>query len=172
MNKVWKVLSLVGIFALVFGITGVVLAQTDAPQADEYPGFGPGMMGGRGHYEGGLSYGDAGPYHDIMMESFAKALGLTLSQLESRLEIGETMREIFEAEGATWDEFVSIMKEARSAKLEQAVADGTITQEQADFMSSRGWARGFGQGYGSCIAGGIGRPLGNQRGPQGRWNAP
>jgi hypothetical protein len=172
MNKVWKVIGLVGLLALVFGVTGVVLAQTDSPQANENPGYGPGMMGGRGRNGSGLSYGDTGPYHDVMMEFFAKELGLTVSQIESRLEAGETMWEIFESEGATWDEFIAIMKNARSAKLELAVADGTITQEQADFMSTRGWARGFGQGYGSCVAGGTDQPLGYHRGPQGRWNTP
>ena len=169
MNKMWKIIGFVGLVAIAFGATSLAYAQTESPQPY---GYGPGMMGGRGGYGGGMAAGEIGQYHDIIMESFAEALGLTVSQLEARLENGETMWQIAGDEGLSWDEFSEIMLDARSAKLAQAVEDGTITQEQADFMNSRGQARGYGRGNGSCMGYGFGGQPGFHRGPQGRWNAP
>ena len=82
------------------------------------------------------------------------------------------MWQIFEAEGFTWEEFFAIMKDGRSAKLELAVEDGTLTQEQADFMNSRGQARGYGRGHGGCVGNGYGDQDGFHRGSHGMWNAP
>ena len=172
MNKIWKVVTLVGLVVLTLGVTSLVYAQTDSPQPYENQGYGQGMMGGRGRQGGGMVYGEFGPYHDVMVEGFAGSLGLTAAQLEARLEAGETMWQIVEAEGGTWDEFSAIMQANRSAMLDQAVEDGTITQEQAEFMNSRGQMRGSGRGYGSCMGNEYGSQQGAQRGPQGRWNAP
>ncbi len=172
MNKIWKVVSFIGVIALAFGAVGIAFAQTGSPQPYGNAGNGPGMMGGRGGYGGGMIDGEAGLYHATRMEIFAEALGLTVSELEARLESGETMWQIAEAEGVTWEEFSGIMVEARAAMLDQALEDGTITQEQADFMNSRGQMRGPGRGYGSCMGSEYGSQQGSQRGPQNRWSAP
>lgn len=172
MNKILKVVSLVGLVALAFGATSVAFARTPSPQPYNNPGYGSGMMGGRGRYGGGMANGEVGLYHEIMVGSFAEALGLTLDQLEARLEDGETMWQIAESEGTTWDEFFAIMNDARSAMLDQAVEYGTMSPEQAEFMNSRGQARGYGRGYGSCMGYEYGDQQSFQRGPQGRWNAP
>ena len=171
MNKIWKVVSLIGLVAIAFGATSLAYAQTESPQPYGNPGYGSGMMGGRGRNGSGMAYGEFGPYHEVMVGSFAEALGISVEDLESRLESGETMWQIFEAEGATRDEFFAIMKDARTAMLEQALEDGTISQEQAEFKNSRG---GFGQGqsYGGCMGYEDGDPQGLQRGHHGRWNAP
>jgi Spy/CpxP family protein refolding chaperone len=172
MNKIWKVLGIVGLVALVFGVTSLVYAQTESTPPDENYGYGSGMMGGRGYHHGGTVDGEYGPYHDLMVESFADALGLTEEQVEERLASGEMMWQIAEAEGSTWDEFIEIMQAARTAMLEQAVNNGLLTQEQADLMQTRGMFRGLGMGFGGCTGFGFGNQSGLQRGPQGRWNAP
>nr|MBC8496556.1 hypothetical protein [Chloroflexota bacterium] len=62
--------------------------------------------------------------------------------------------------------------DARNAAFEQAVADGTITQEQVDWMQSR-WEymqeNGYGPGSDFCDDSGT---LGGTRGPgmRGSWN--
>jgi hypothetical protein len=172
MNKIWKVVSFIGVVTLAFSATSIVFAQAESPQPYNTPENGPGMMGGKGRYGGGLVGGEEGPYHDVRMEIFAEALGLTFSQLDARLEGGETMWEIVEAEGFAWEEFWGVMNDARSAMLDQALEDGTITQEQAEFMSSRGQARGAGRGAGSCVGNEYGSQQGIQRGRQNRWNTP
>jgi hypothetical protein len=169
MNKIWKAVSLVGLVVLSIGATSIAYAQTESPQPYSNPGYGPGMMGGKGRYGVGMVDGGLGLFHDALIESFADVLGLTASQLESRLESGETMWQVVEAEGISWEEYSVIMQDARSAALDQAVEDGTITQEQADFMNSRGQARGYARGKGGCMGSEYGA---GQRGPQGRWNAP
>ena len=172
MNKIWKVVGLIGLIALAFGTTGAAFAQTESPQPYSNPGHGPVMMDGIDRYGGSMVYGEEGAYHDIMVGSFAEALGLSVSELEARLEGGETMWEIFDENGGTRDEFIVIMEDARSAMLEQALEDGTLSQEQADFMSSRGQASGYGRGYSDCMGNVDGDQQDFQRGSQGRWNAP
>ena len=172
MNKIWKAVSLVGLVALAFGATSIAYAQTESPQPYNNPGYGPGMMGGKGRFGGGMVDGGLGLFHDAMIESFADALGLTASQLETRLESGETMWQVAEAEGISWEEFSVIMQDARSTALDQAVADGTITQEKADFMNSRGQARGNARGNGDCMGSEYSAEQDVQRGSQGWWNAP
>lgn len=172
MNKIWKIASLVGLVVLLLGTASLVYAQTNNPQPYTGSGYGTGMMGGRGGIHGGMVDGEEGPYHDIMESAFAEALGLEVDQLEARLTGGETMWQIAESEGFTWEEFAAIMQEARSSMMQQAVEDGSLTQEQADFMSARGMGGGFGQGYGDCMGFSQSDPQGIQQGRGGRWSTP
>jgi len=171
MKKIWKVVGLIGMVAIAFGATGLAFAQTESPQPNTNPDYGQGMMGGRDSYGGGMAYGEVGLYHEIMVGSIAEVIGISVDQLEARLEAGETMWQIAESEGTTWDEFFAI---ARSAMLDQAVEDGTMSPEQAEFMNSRGQASGDDQeqGYGSCMEYENSDQQGFQRGSKGRWNAP
>ena len=172
MKKLLIIVGVLGTTLLALGAMGLAFAQTESPQPFTNPGYGHGMMGGRGRYGGGMVYGEVGLYHEVIHESFAETLGITAEQLEARLEGGEMMWQIVEAEGATWEEFITLMQQARSTMLEQAVEEGTMSQEQADFMNSRLQGRGFGQGYGGCMSSDDGNHQGYHRGPQGRWNAP
>ena len=124
MKKIWKVVTVIGLVALAFGATSLAYAQTESPQPYSNPDYGQGMMGGRGRFGGDAAYGEVGLYHEINVESFAGALGLTASQLETRLESGETMWQVAEAEGISREEFSVIMQDARSTALDQAVEDG------------------------------------------------
>jgi hypothetical protein len=102
--------------------------------------------------------------HDGMMDAFADALGLSVDTLEARLEAGETMADIAQSEGMSQEEFLTLMQDVRSAAIEQAVEDGLISQEQADWMLDH--MGGFGQ-YGDCPMWGEGDFQGPARG--GRW---
>jgi hypothetical protein len=173
MKKLFVFASLVGLVALAFGIGDLAFAQSETPPPFPDPGYGYGRMGGREGYGGmrsGLSDGETGPYHEAMLETFADELGLTVEQIQNRLEAGETMWQIAESIGISAEEFGDIMQQARTKKLEQAVEEGTLTQEQADAMGSRMQGRGFGLGYGDCH--GYGVQDGFHRGPHGGWNSP
>jgi hypothetical protein len=178
-----KNLFLVGlgmvIAVVVLGVAGLVYAQTQTPPDPAYGmmggGFG-GMMGrGFGGMMGGYrsdDYGPGsyGPMHPYMINAFAEALGLTAEELEERLETGETMWQIAEAQGFNQEEFAALWTEAHTAALEQAVADGLITQEQADWMiehMAQRQAAGFGPGSGHCTGAGPGGGWG--RGMGWRW---
>jgi hypothetical protein len=171
---------LIGTIALVvviaFGVVGYAAAQSltptpNAPFGGQFYGRG-GMMGGRG---GGMmgrwqQDGDEGPMHTYMVAAFAKALGMTTEDLEAEIDAGKTMWQVAQDKGLSVEEFQTLMINARTEALKAAVADGVITQAQADWMLShmqgRGGAGG-GYGPGDCPMGGGGFGRGG-----GRWNSP
>jgi hypothetical protein len=179
MNK--KLLVVVGLTVLAGSLVfaGLAFAQTATPPAPG-PGYGPGqgrgygmMGGGRGMlgawsqgYTGtvpmgpgmmgggrgmmGGAYG-TGPLHDYMLDAFAQALDLARADLDEQLAGGQTMYAIAAAQGLTQEEFFSTMQTVRETALAQAVADGVITQEQADWMGAmRGRMQGGAGGPGDC----------------------
>ena len=176
MKKNWIIAGLLGITVLALGTAGLTYAQSETPQPASPPGYGNGMMGGRGYIagmRGGHIIGEEGPHHGGMIEAFAEATGLTPEELESRLASGETMWQIVESEGVSMEEFGEIMSQVRADFIQQALDDGTLTQEQADFMAQRGSKRGaggFGQGIGDCM--GDGAYSGFHQGRQGWRNTP
>ena len=171
---------LIGTIALVaviaFGVVGYAAAQTITPTPNAPfggQGYGRGgMMGGRGGgmmgrgQQGGID----GPMHTYMVAAFAKALDMTAEDLEAEIDAGKTMWQVAEEKSLSVEEFQTLMVEARTAALKAAVADGVITQAQADWMLSRMQGRGgAGGSYGSG-----GCPMhGGGFGPGGgRWNSP
>lgn len=154
MKKFASVLVVVSVFVLALASVGVAYAQAPTPAA----GTGTGWMGGRGS-NGVTAVGD-GLLHEYYVEGFAQALGIPAADLEARLEAGETMAQIALSTGLTLDEFRTLAVDVRVQALNQAVSDGVITQEQADWMSQRGFgqmgARGTGNGgYGGQRGGGM-----------------
>ena len=83
-----------------------------------------------------------GLLHDAMIAAFAEALDLSVDELNTRLSEGETMAEIALSTEMTIEDFRTLMLDVRAQVLDQAVADGTLTQEQADWLKSRGAGRG------------------------------
>jgi cytochrome b len=88
----------------------------------------------------------------------ADVLGLTTAELEAAREEG-TVRDLIEASGLTQEEIMTAMQEAHETAVAQAVADGVITQEQADQLQE---VHGFGLGGPRSGHGhGRGGPRGN-----------
>jgi len=140
-----KTLLIVALVILALGAlgVGVVVAQGGQPPVS---GYGQGMMWDR----------DEGPLHDYMIKAMAEAVGLSETEFESRHDASETFYQIALAEGFTADEIPALMQDARAKALDAAAADGVISQEQSDWMNSRGFGRGdmmggFGRygGYGN-----------------------
>jgi hypothetical protein len=84
-----------------------------------------------------------------MTIEFAKQLDLNVNDVNTRLAAGETMYDIALSAGVTAEEFPTVMTEVRSNALDAAVKANVITQEQADWMKSRGFGQG-GMGNGNC----------------------
>ena len=129
------VTSLLVMVALALFSTGAVFAQGNQPPTQPR-----GPMQGSGE----------GPLHDYMIKALAEALGMDAAQLESRIEGGETPYEIAIAQGKSAEEIPALFASARSKALDLAVAAGVISQEQADWMKSRGIGQGRGMGTGAC----------------------
>ena len=117
-------------------------------------GYGPGsMMGRRGL---GTARGE-GLMHEYMISAFAEAIDLTVEAVETRLADGESLKEIAIAQGCTEDQLPDLLTQVHQAALDAAVADGIITEEQADLMldhmsnyTGPGFGPGFGRGLGDC----------------------
>lgn len=156
MKKLLMGLAVIGLAVAVLVTTGVVYAQRPTPPAPQAgsDSWGPwaGKMGGRGMMP--HRAGEEGPLHDAMIAAFAEKLGLSASELEARLEQGETMAQIASEKGLTVEEFSTWMQAARSQAIAQAVKDGVLTQEQADQMLQRGAAPGWRMGRGAGRMGG------------------
>ncbi len=116
-------------------------------------GNGYGMMNGRGW---GVNRGE-GLMHDDMISAFANAVDLTVEEVETRLASGESLKEIAIAQGITNEALPDLVTNVRKAALDAAVADGTITQAQADVMLEHmdqfmgpAFGPGFGGGFDDC----------------------
>lgn len=122
-----KTILLIGMVVLALGVLGVgaVFAQDDTPPVP----YGHGAM---------MNNGTTGPMHTFMTIEFAKKFGLNVNDVNTRLASGETMYSIALSAGIAAEEFPSMMTEVRAAAMAEAVKANVITQEQADWMLSRG----------------------------------
>jgi hypothetical protein len=140
-----KTILIVGLVVLALGVLGVgaVFAQDGNPPVP----YGHGQM---------MNNGTSGPMHTFMTIEFAKALDLNVNDINTRLASGETMYDIALSAGVTSDEFPAIMTQVRTVALAEAVKANVITQEQADWMLSRG-----NMGNGNCTGAGQQGNYGN-----------
>lgn len=142
-------LVMVSVLAVGIAATGIAVAQEGTPPTPAVPM----PFGGRG---GGFGRGG---YGQVEMEAIAKALGMTTDELSTQLWGGRTVADLAEKAGV---ELADIQKAVQDAQLaakkdaiKQAVTDGKITQEQADWMIEgldKGYMGkgGFGFGFGGC----------------------
>ena len=144
MKKSLIVVTIVSVAVLALATAGFAYAQSG--------GANPGGFGRGGH---GMGDGE-GLLHEVMVDSMASALGLTPEELETRHEAGETAYDIAISQGLSADEASILIAEARSDALAQAVSEGLITQDQADWMLERQGS--MGAGIGECDGTG---PIGN-----------
>lgn len=103
--------------------------------AEAAPGRGPGGPGGHGHGPGGGPGGLGGVLREGL-ETAAGTLGLEEDVLRDRLRDGETLGEVADAEGVARDDLVAALVTRAEELLADAVADGDLTQERADEISS------------------------------------
>lgn len=67
-----------------------------------------------------------------LIDVLADLTGLSTADIQAKRAAGESIADIAKSEGVDPDDVVAKALEARKALLEKKVADGTITQEQAD----------------------------------------
>lgn len=127
-----------------------------------------------------------GPGGWTEFDALAKALNLTPTELFEQLHSGKTLDEIAEAQGVDLTKVQDDLKAARlqamKDRIAEAVAAGTMTQEQADWLLKgleNGWTGGGrglrGHGFGGRGHGFGGMPFGGQTMPdtqQQRFQAP
>ena len=93
-----------------------------------------------------------GSLHEYMEKALAEKLGLTLATVEAQFDAGKTLYQIALDNGIAQADFLPFMLDVRTQAINAALADGVITQAQADRMLQ---AKGRGMGYG-IMRGGFG----------------
>ena len=131
-----KTILIVALVVAALGVLGVgaVFAQDSTPA---FVGHGPMMQNGT-----------SGPIHTFMVTEFAAKLGLNVDDVNTRLTAGETMYDIALSAGVTAEEYPALMTEVRANAVAAAVKANVLTQEQADWMQSRGGGMMNGAGFG------------------------
>lgn len=113
-----------------------------------------GNQGHSGRGFGGELFGDID-----MKAIVADALGITVEELEAYREDGLRFSEIAEELGVDVADVQEALQTAREEAINQALEDGTITEEQAERLQEgggRGFGRGGRGGHGGPRGGGFG----------------
>jgi len=159
MSKKWLIVAGVGLTVALFVLALAVptLAQDATPTPGKPATPRTWFWWGRG-----FAFGMRGQHSWQSFDAIAEALGLTPEQLFSELHSGKALEEIAEEKGvdlqAVKDALTASQKEAMKAEIEQAVEDGELTREQADWLlkglelgmvhGGRFMGRGLGRGFG------------------------
>lgn len=152
MRKTIIALSIVGVLSLV--AFGVVMAQDTTPEFQ--PGSCPNC----------LFDGAEHPLHEYMSAAMAEALGITVDEFNAYREEGLTFYQIAAELDLDVETLAETFAQVKSTALEQALADGAISQEQYQFMLDHA---GFGGHFGGGM--GFGGGLGFNGGHGGRHNS-
>ncbi|GAB4450661.1 MAG: hypothetical protein OHK0015_55940 [Chloroflexi bacterium OHK40] len=108
-------------------------ALTARLQAGDY-----GALFGRRGGPGGPGNGhELATVHMAALDAAAAELGLTSEELRAQLHSGSTVAELAEANGTTEQAVITAALAAAKAELDELVAAGTLTQEQADAIYER-----------------------------------
>ena len=143
---------------LLVGLIGVTAVSAQEPTPEPQVPFGwDGVRGGRGGLGRGM-FGLGRGDRWTMFDTAAEALGLTPEEFFAELHAGKSLDEIAEEQGVDIEVVRDAMNAARveamRQAIEQAVEDGNMTQEQADWMLE-GLEQGFfpGRGFGRARGG-------------------
>ena len=144
-----KTLLIVGLAVLALGVLGVGVAFAQGPQ--------PPVGGSDSGY---------GWMHEYVEQVLAAKLDLTEQQVEEALAAGTPMSQIALQNGIKQENLVNFMNEVHKDAFAKAVADGVITQEQADWRLQRMQNMvQNGYGFGNCpMQNGQGAQFGSSQG--------
>lgn len=122
MNKWLKIGMLAAVLAVVgaLAVSGSALAAPPTPP--EGGGYGLGVRGAWG-----------GPSNSLVAVA-APVLGMEPAELAAALAGGQTIAQVAEAQGVAIDEVVDAALAPRAGYIAQAVADGRLSQADADAM--------------------------------------
>jgi hypothetical protein len=145
-----------------------IIERIESGEGRLFPPF-----GGQGGHHGKMQR-----LHGLVIENSAEVLGLEVDALKEELQAGNSLADVATAQGTDLEQFKADVLTAVAGDLAEKVADGSITQEQADtvlekltesidriveFTRGDGAAGGSGDGAGSFggarFGGGFQAPL-------------
>src|SRR5512137_1624211 len=88
---------------------------------------------------------NTGFLHEYMEKALAEKLGIPLATVEAQFDAGTTLYQIALDNGIAQADFPAFILDVRTKAINAALADGVITQTQADRMLKAG---GRGMGFG------------------------
>ncbi len=114
----------------------------------------------------------AGEHKGYVIEAAAQVLDMPKEELVEELKDGNSLAKVAEAQGMSVEEFEAALLEQVKVQLDEMVADGTLTQEQADRLSE-----GLEERIDNIVnaqpgEGGSGGPMHRHGGFGGPWHAP
>jgi hypothetical protein len=135
--KKWLIGAGIAVVAIGLVVGGAAFAASQLPEASARQ-VGPQMpfSGGRmgGLQQGGRGF--AGELHTYVFQAVAESFGLTAETLETELAGGKGIAAIAQEQGVAEEDLPALLEGARAKAIEAAVADGVLTQEQADWMAN------------------------------------
>ena len=123
------VLGVVGL--LLAGTAGTVAAWRGGPPAGITPGSDIAADGSTPVGMAGAGYAAHGNVNSPVFV-LSEMTDLSVTEISAQLANGATLAEVAEANGIALDAFVNALMEPRVAWLNEAVSNGTMTQEYAD----------------------------------------
>jgi len=179
-KKFFLVAVILGITVMSFSMVGPVLAAGT--------GYGGGGNGGNGDNTGNIggngNQGEIrtgvplemsttvqGVLSDLIHVNLADSLEISVDELITRMDAGETFSDIALSLGFDYTAINTMLLEARADAITQAVADGLITQEMADWLKlhgndnpATGYGDGICDGTGDCLVDGSYQNMMAQKG--------
>lgn len=125
MKKRGFIASLVISLSLVGGTTAFAAAP-DAPSASN-------PVGTCLYYGKSMAVSGYTSVTNVLKSKF----GVTDDEITKATESGKTLYDVAKDKGVTDDQFKGAVIDERTKTIDQAVADGTITKDQADYMKER-----------------------------------
>jgi hypothetical protein len=155
MSKFWRGIS-VGTVVAVLTVLGISAFAVAAPAA---------AAGAASVSAAVAEHGGGGRYGEAALAAAADLLGLTVEELQTQLRAGESLADLADEAGVDVDELLAAMTaasvEAKREAIEQAVTDGDLTREHANWL-----LEGLDNGYWGPGAADAGFGFGG-RGPRG-----
>jgi hypothetical protein len=138
-NKMSIVIAGLLVALLVVGVIGATGAFAQGTTTTPVPGAGLGN--GRGHGDG------HGPrLGDVELAAAAKVLNMTTDEISTALQGGKTLEQIATDAGVDFADVQAAIQAAHATemrdRIQQALTDGAITQENADWLLE-GLDKGF-----------------------------
>ena len=115
-------IAIVAALVLILAVVGVAAAQSDPPENPSGPGESSDAFPWK---ENGFRRGRRGFRMNVIVEAF----GMSIDELKAELSSGKTIRELAEEMGI---DLQQVAVDQANEKLQQAVENGRLTQEEAD----------------------------------------
>lgn len=156
MKTFLKISSIIATLAAIFIFAGATSAFAQGRNS------GTAVGGNQGQSRGGGGLNLAAVDESAMHSAIATALGISVADLEAALDAGQTPASLALELGVDYATVRAAMDAVHEAAIQQAVADGLITQEQANWILSHRGGQNGQQGNGSQS--GLGSSSGSRMG--------